>query len=407
MSLVKISYTEYENTSRHWEISDASFSNINLIVGKNSAGKSRLLAVINSFGRMLTGQFTPPEPCKFNAIIKTNGHEFLYEVSLSGGLVLSEQLDVDGVRKLSRKEDGSGTIRYEKQKKDIEFKLPLNILAVANHRDEIQQPFLIELYQWASSISLYAFGSDFGRARVMDFSMANQLASDFPSIKITDTNDLVGTYSLAFYKFGKPFDKSIIADMKKLGYSLTDVGSDDVRSVSAHKIPAVGMFVSERGLKFKNSQFGISQGMFRALALVIHLNQCAFSKEKKLMLVDDIGEGLDFERSKSVIGLLISKAQECDLQIVMTSNDRFVMNEIPLEYWAVLKRQNGVVRMFNEKNSGAQFKQFKYVGLNNFEFFASDYYEPDISDEKAPAKKAPAKKVPAKKVPANRAPSNE
>ena len=43
MSLVKLSYTEYEGTERHWEINKATFSNINLIVGKNSSGKSRPL----------------------------------------------------------------------------------------------------------------------------------------------------------------------------------------------------------------------------------------------------------------------------------------------------------------------------------------------------------------------------
>lgn len=393
MSLVTISYTEFKNEPRHWEITNASFSNINLIVGKNSVGKSRLLAIINSFGRMLTGQFIPSEPCKFIAIIKINEHVFSYDVALSGGNVISEQLKVDGENKLSRKADGSGRIWYEKQKDFLVFKLPLNAFAAASRRDEIQHPFLMELYQWASSVSFYAFGSDFGRAQLMDFSRAEKLFNNQPLPKITDTNDLVGTYASAFLKFGKAFDKSVIADMKKLGYSLTDVGSDDVRKVSSIQIPAVGMFISESELNFKISQFGISQGMFRALALVIHLNQCVFSKEKKLMLVDDIGEGLDFERSKSIIGLLVSKAQQCDLQIIMTSNDRFVMNEVPLEYWAVLKRKGGVVRMFNAKNSEAQFKQFKYIGLNNFEFFASDFFEADVSAKKVSAKKVSAKKA--------------
>ena len=43
MSLVKLSYTEFEGTAHHWEIDQATFSDINLIVGKNSSGKSRPL----------------------------------------------------------------------------------------------------------------------------------------------------------------------------------------------------------------------------------------------------------------------------------------------------------------------------------------------------------------------------
>lgn len=381
MSLVKFSYKEYENEPRYWEISNATFANINLIAGKNSSGKSRLLSVINSFGRFLTGQYVPAEPCKFLALIQLNEHEFSYEIAFKDGGVIGERLDVDGVNKLFRGEDGSGKIWYEKQGDFLDFKLPINALAAVNRRDEIQHPFLIELHQWASSIVMYAFGSDFGRSQLMDLSRADKIFNSPTPQKINDTNDLVGIYTSSFIRFGNEFDKAVIADMNKLGYSLTDVGSDNLQKFLNFPIAALGMFTTESELGFQNSQVHMSQGMFRALALTIHLNLCAISKEKKLMLVDDIGEGLDFERSVAIIGLLISKAQENNLQIIMTTNDRFVMNEVPLEYWSVLKRKAGIVKMFNIRNSEEQFKKFKYLGLNNFEFFASDFFEPKVANE--------------------------
>ncbi len=55
MSLVKLSYTEFEGTARHWEIDKATFSDINLIVGKNSSGKSRLMSVFATLTRLLSG----------------------------------------------------------------------------------------------------------------------------------------------------------------------------------------------------------------------------------------------------------------------------------------------------------------------------------------------------------------
>ena len=120
--------------------------------------------------------------------------------------------------------------------------------------------------------------------------------------------------------------------------------------------------------------------MFRALALVVHLNLCAFSKNKKLILVDDIGEGLDYERATAIIHLLISKAEENNIQLIMTSNDRFVMNEVPLKYWSILKRTGGVVKMYNMANSQQQFDKFKFLGLNNFDFFASNFFEPETTN---------------------------
>ena len=139
--------------------------------------------------------------------------------------------------------------------------------------------------------------------------------------------------------------------------------------------------IVEKDLDFKNPQTQLSQGMWRALALVTHLNSCTFSKNKKLILIDDIGEGLDYERSVAIIDLLISKAKTNDIQLMMTSNDRFVMNEVPLEYWSVLKRKKGIVKMFNLRNSQKQFDEFKYIGLSNFDFFASDFFESEATND--------------------------
>ena len=90
---------------------------------------------------------------------------------------------------------------------------------------------------------------------------------------------------------------------------------------------------------------------------------------------------MDYERATAIINLLISKAKTYELQLIMTSNDRFVMNKVPLEYWSVLKRKGGIVKMFNSRNSQKQFDQFKYLGLNNFDFFASDFFEAEVAND--------------------------
>ena len=188
-------------------------------------------------------------------------------------------------------------------------------------------------------------------------------------------------YLSAFNKFGEEFKKAIIADMNTLGYSLKDAGSEELQTITKYSFDAIGMFTVETDLGFKNPQMQMSQGMFRAFALVVHFNVFAFSKTKQLILVDDIGEGLDYERATAIIDLLISKAKDSDMQLIMTSNDRFVMNEVPLEYWSVLKRKGGVVTLFNAQNSQEQFNKFKYLGLNNFDFFASEFFEAEVAND--------------------------
>lgn len=381
MSLVKLSYSEFGNEPRYWEVSDATFSNINLIVGKNSSGKSRLMSVINTLTRLLSGQRQmPPEPNKFLAIIQLNNREFSYAIEFKEGAVISEILKIDGNEKLNRDAEGEGEIYYEKEQKFLKFKLPSNAIAAVNRRDEIQHPFLIELYQWASSVALYLFGSDFGKSKVMGITETEVFLNNQNPALFDDPSNLVGIYSSAFQKFGDDFDRAIITDMNSLGYSLTDVGADNLQNIINFPFAAIGLFTVEKDLNFKNPQMHMSQGMFRALALVVHLNVCAFSKHKQLILVDDIGEGLDYERATAIIELLVSKVQTNDMQLIMTTNDRFVMNKMPLEYWSVLKREGGIVKLFNLRNSQKQFDQFKYLGLNNFDFFASDFFEAEVTN---------------------------
>jgi len=93
-----------------------------------------------------------------------------------------------------------------------------------------------------------------------------------------------------------------------------------------------------------------------------------------MVIVDDIGEGLDFERSKSLINLLIGKAQKNSVQLIMASNDRFIMNVVPLEHWIVLHREEGKVRAFNSSNSKSTFEEFEFMGLSNFDFFSGKYF---------------------------------
>jgi hypothetical protein len=113
--------------------------------------------------------------------------------------------------------------------------------------------------------------------------------------------------------------------------------------------------------------------MFRALSLVIQLNYSEMTSQGWCVLVDDIGEGLDFERSCALIDLLMAKAKASSLQLIMATNDRFVMNRVPLEYWSILQRHGSQCKVFNYSNARARFDEFRFTGLSNFDFFAVDF----------------------------------
>ncbi|WRH65969.1 MAG: hypothetical protein RSE13_20020 [Planktothrix sp. GU0601_MAG3] len=117
----------------------------------------------------------------------------------------------------------------------------------------------------------------------------------------------------------------------------------------------------------------MSQGMFRSLSLFIQINYSLLLSKPSCIVIDDIGEGLDYERSSSMIKILIEKAQTGLVQLIMTTNDEFIMNGVPLEYWSYIERKPGSAKLHNIFNSKDKFDQFEFIGLNNFDFFTSKF----------------------------------
>jgi hypothetical protein len=121
--------------------------------------------------------------------------------------------------------------------------------------------------------------------------------------------------------------------------------------------------------------------MFRALSIITQINYSQLAHRATCIVIDDIGEGLDFDRSCRLIELLRAKAQASSVQLIMATNDRFVMNKVPLEEWSVIQRQGAKVTVRNSQNSKAAFEDFKFTGLSNFDFFATDFINEPLSEE--------------------------
>jgi len=378
MSLKRISYFEFKNDPRYWEFKDIDFVSINLIVGVNATGKTRMLNVINGICNILSA--------KRPAIFLSGTYDFdvlldeeLYnmKIEFDSGIVVAEELVVDGTLRLSRTKDGRGKIYYAKERKTIDFQVPQNTVAFQQRRDNLQHPFIVKLAEWADKCELLPFAS-FGNTELMALS-ALQTQDTTHDLR---AKNLVKSYFQAFEQFGDPFDKALIRDMKCLGYNLIDVSASDIRGIHPEiKISeaVLGICVTERQVENKKksrdlqlSQLQMSQGMYRALSLVIYLNIWSMSNRPTLLLVDDIGEGLDFDRSTSIIDLLTRHSEKSTHQVIMTSNDRFVMNKVPLEYWTVLSRKAGFVKAFTSRSNPREFKDFEYMGLSNFDFFKSN-----------------------------------
>jgi energy-coupling factor transporter ATP-binding protein EcfA2 len=373
MQLCSITFQEFGGDLREWTIENAKFGKTNLIVGRNSAGKTRLLNVIYGLSALLSGKLKSLFECgNYNVSFDLNSGRYDYNLQIRSYHVIREKLTINGNVVLDRKDDGTGTILAVEIGGDIRFQTPTSELAVVYRRDSIQHPFLEELYAWGTSARHYLFGSDFGRNIFKRAIPTERIASNAPQ-EIPDDNTIT-VLENGIKKHNDEYKNAVLKDFSILGYPCKDIGFTPITDLMVGTEPLLGIYVQEDGLLCNTSQLAMSQGMFRALALVIQLNYSIFEKKAITILIDDIGEGLDYERSTSIIKLLINKAKDNDIQLFMTSNDRFVMNEVDLEYWSILHREGNQVKIYNTENSSEKFEEFKFIGLSNFDFLSNEYF---------------------------------
>ena len=382
-TLKSIQYAERRGRPKEWTLDDLTLGPINLIVGTNATGKSRTIRAINDLARVLI----PDARLRaafggYDVVFESEGHDLRYIVEVDEGRVIKEEYYRDGEPLLTRGPSGEGEIFAAAEDRKIRFKPPESELAAVARRDSLQHPFLEPLHDWASSVRHYAFGSSLGKDRFAAF------IKDGPDLDERDANQVVGVFAKAQNRFGQAFTETLKQDMARMSYELDglELCTPEVfMALSPPGLPATiqGIGVRERGIGGIVDQVEMSQGMFRALSILIQVNYARLADRSYCILIDDIGEGLDFDRSTRLIELLRGKAMESSFQLIMATNDRFVMDHVPLEEWSVLQRHEGHVRVLNYENSRDLFEDFKFTGLSNFSFLETDFAEGPIEEATA------------------------
>jgi len=394
MKLDQFEYISNRGEPNEWRIDGCQLGNINLIVGKNASGKSKIVRVIYLLSELLCdgGKLgnRPTRKYEWHLLFdKDSERQTEYFITIENGYITQEKLKIGEKIFLQRDKTGEGRIYAKELDKDIRFQTPTTELAVVKRRDTIQHPFLEDIYKWSSSLRFYEFGTQLGKYTLAKLPPTTELLK-----AKTDTKD--SDYVVEIFVLGKrehsEFTQRIIDDMNRIGYQIAKIETKVPSFFKSNISPPENLdedsdnlpkflYVQEDGLKSVTEQSEISQGMFRALSLFIQINYAILSDQPSCIIIDDIGEGLDFQRSSAIIKLLIEKAKTGLVQLIMTTNDENIMNGVPLEYWSVIERQPGVAKLHNYSNSPEQFEQFKHIGLNNFDFFASEFYLQEPNSE--------------------------
>lgn len=379
MELKSIKYA-CKTAERDWAIFSANqeetlpveLGKINLIVGINSSGKSRTLHAIYVLAMFLSGDMKISQTNSYGEMFdvvfwnEEQHQEIQYYLKYENAHIIAEELKINGEVYVERNEKNS-QMRYESFSDMVAFQADADMLAVAR-RDRMQHAYLVPLAEWGTNMSYYLFGKDLGQ----NVGLKSIDVDKNENFDLRNSRKVAGIYKHGLDSFGNEYKQRIIEDLDKIGYAIKDIKLDVLRNSS---VTAYGLSVKEKGLLSTTDQLEMSQGMFRALSLLIQINYALCSGKSSCILIDDIGEGLDYHRSTELIQILIDKAKLSQVQLLMTTNDRFVMNKVPLMYWQVIVRDKGKVYFYNTKNSPEAFRDFSFTGLNNFDFLASEFYK--------------------------------
>ena len=377
MKLHSLSFVEFAGQPAEWAVERFTLGHTNLIVGRNASGKSRLLNVIASLAKLLCGLTKEVNVSgRYEALFKDGDKSWEYLLEFDNYEILREKLDYNGKDVLQRGQGGMGQIEaadVEGKPVRMRFQAPRKQIGIVAKRDSIQHPYLEPLHAWGDSLRHFQFGYE-----MRPHNLAIAVKGGNPPIEIDekDTSSLVPILHRAIQKHGEELLRLVSEDMRALGYPITELKiRKPEHTVVQGLLPGelVGVSVKEEELACLTDQPCMSQGMFRSLSLLIQTTYYMLSGKSGCVLVDDVGEGLDFERSCILIDLLRKKAERSAFQLLMSTNNRFVMNRVPLEEWCVLQRTKGQVRVRNYANSAPAFEEFKLTGLNNFDLLATDF----------------------------------
>jgi energy-coupling factor transporter ATP-binding protein EcfA2 len=400
MMLHSIDIVQFENEPLEWRLEGLTLAQINLVVGRNACGKSKALGAIRDLAGLVSGARKPQKRkgnVSFAAQLQNGSADgsIAYELKIIDRRVVKENLRVGGTSRITRGAGGVGKIYFDKLSQDLDFQSPEDELACVNRRDSIQHPYIDALHEWGHASFHYSFNSlDLGKHHIIAIAVAEVSDGQQPTQDELDQGyssnwPVQFVYKAGTDKFGERFKTSLLDDMRKLDYLISDVAIQEYDNVpkkirEKQEGDFICLNVGEEGLSRAITQFEMSDGMFRALSILIHVTYAALSGKPSCVIIDDIGEGLDYERSCILIKLLIEKAQQTGIQLVMATNDRFVMNNVPLEYWTILSRERTAgstrVKVYNYRTHKAVFDEFAYTGLNNFDFFATRFFEENLDE---------------------------
>lgn len=324
----------------------------NLLVGKNAVGKSTVIRVLSNMAaflsqRKLFNEFKIPVGGKI--AVEDENFTSVYRFAWFDSKISDEFFSV-------KYANGEEKIWIERTADEAKFNgtavnPPQDKLLLNLKRDTILYPEIESIISWAENVDAFSFNE-------FDIDGDERLYSRF----INGGDNL---YSMVKALSQESIEK-VISAAENMGYLLEKI--EPVEFADIKKV-----IFTEKSVNDPLFDFSLSKGMFRTLYLLIYLEYVAKLGKPVTLLIDDLCEGLDYERSTKLGKYVFDFCSENDIQLIASSNDSFLMDVVDLNYWSILQREGSKVSAINHQNHPELFEDFSFTGLSNFDLLSSDF----------------------------------
>ena len=349
MILTEFSYKEASG----WSLQELSLNHQNLIVGLNSVGKSRTVSALGQVARFIRGEVDSSMDDVECSLLLENGNRLEYSFEIKNGEIQAEILRKDGQQLIMRERF------YATMYNDEQVSPPAGKLLIQVRRDTQRYPEIEEIIKWAEHTSMFVFSN----ITTSPNSLSPYVISNEPLLP------------LMFEKIPKEKQNQLLLFMLDLGYQIDKI--EEYQKDNGTKM----LRLYERGIKRPLTPFELSNGMFRVFCVLLYMIYCSTLSDVRCLIIDDMGEGLDYMRSTRLGKIMFSYCEENHIQLLATSNDSFLMDAVGLQYWNILQRKGGRVYSLNNKNSKELFELFVRTGLSNFDLLSSNFIVNNTKNE--------------------------
>ena len=341
-----------------WALTELShLQSVNLLVARNATGKTRTIRALQNVTSFLQMKQTFMNIRSFEATLKFGKVEnpnwkMDYSFKINEGVVEKEELIVNGAVLIKRTK---AIAKYENKR----INPPSEKLVVQIRRDKDLYPEIELLMLWAEGVTAVS-------------------CQAINALTILGVGNLINPYNISdLVDALSPSEmKKVLSTAKELGYNIASIktleATRGIRIVQLKEISISNELVDMQ----------LSSGMLRTLYLLCFVSIIKHNKNLSLLLIDDMGEGLDYRRSTNLGKIVFDDCALNGLQLVASSNDAFLMDVVDIANWQILRRKGNKVNTINQALNPELFRKFRMTGLSNFDLFSSDFIDSYLSRKK-------------------------